>query len=170
MLDGLANAHPAFGRWNKQANTRAAANTLAWIMPPDIEELTQVFEKGRQYKDVPRISWPEMRVSVSAWNGRDPRYGASFSVRPGHFPDSRPFPNSVALSMNAASPGNAVADAIQAALEPLQEMAVPGRDLRDGELTGSPSSRRLAAEQDKTNRKHRCRLRRAPSRSACRLR
>jgi hypothetical protein len=32
--------------------------------------------------------------------------------------------------MNAASPGNAVADAIQA-LEPLQEMAVPGRDLRD---------------------------------------
>jgi hypothetical protein len=56
MLDGLANAHPAFGRWNKQANTRAAANTLAWIMPPDIEELTQVFEKGRQYKDVPRIS------------------------------------------------------------------------------------------------------------------
>ena len=51
MLEGLAKANPAFGRWNKKAKTRAAANRPAWAMPPDLTELTAVFEKGRRFKD-----------------------------------------------------------------------------------------------------------------------
>ncbi len=94
MLEGLADAHPAFARWNKQAKSRAAADKPAWAMPPDIDELITVFEKGRQYKEVPREPWPELGYSVAAWNGRDPPYGASLSLWPGAFASNRPFPNS----------------------------------------------------------------------------
>jgi hypothetical protein len=106
MLDGLAKAHPAFAHWSKKANTRAAANKPAWAMPPDTEELTAVFEKGRQYKDVPRIPWPEMGYRVSAWNGLDPPYGVSLSVRPGGYGDFPVFPNTIDLSLGRAGPGN----------------------------------------------------------------
>src|SRR5579864_8643543 len=76
MLEGLAKAHPAFAQWSKKANTRRAANTPAWTMPPDIAELTQVLKNGQQYKDEPREPWPEMGYSVSAWNGRERPHGA----------------------------------------------------------------------------------------------
>ena len=107
MLDGLAKTHPALAHWNKKANTRAAANKPAWTMPPDTEELTAVFENGRQYKDVPRDPWPEMGYSISAWNGRNRPYGASLSVRPGVYADWIPFPNTIDLRLNPAAPENA---------------------------------------------------------------
>jgi hypothetical protein len=107
MLAVLAAAHPAFARWNKLANSRAAANRPAWHMPPDTDELTAVFERGRQYRDIPREPWPELGYSVAAWNGMDPPCGASLSIRPGGYSDNRAFPNSVDLELNPASPGNA---------------------------------------------------------------
>lgn len=107
MLAGLAAAHPAFDRWNKLANSRAAADRSAWRMPPDTDELTAVFEGGRQYKDMPRKPWPELGYSVGAWNGMDPPCGASLSIRPGRYSDSRAFPNSVDLELNPTSPRNA---------------------------------------------------------------
>lgn len=106
MLDGLAKAHPAFSRWNKQANSRAAADKSAWVMPPDIDELTRVFDKGRQYKDRPRIPWPEIGYRVSAWNGIDPPYGASLSVAPGTYSEARSLPNTIDLKVNRAVPDN----------------------------------------------------------------
>lgn len=107
LLAGLATAHPAFARWNKQANSRAAANRPAWRMPPDTDELTAVFDKGRQYKDVPREPWPEMGYSVAAWNGLDPPHGASLSIRPGRYSDNRAFPNSVGMEFDQSTPANA---------------------------------------------------------------
>lgn len=106
MIDGLAKAHPAFALWKKKAHSRAAANKPAWSMPPDIDELMAVFEKGRQYKDIPRVPWPEMGYSVSAWNGRDSPYGASLTTRPGGYGAARPFPNTVDLKVNRARPDN----------------------------------------------------------------
>jgi hypothetical protein len=106
MLDGLAEAHSTFAQWNKQANSRAAANKSAWGMPPDIDELTKVFEKGRQFKDVSRAPWPEMGYSVSAWNGRDRPYGASLTLRPGTYADFSCFPNTIDLRLNRAGPDN----------------------------------------------------------------
>jgi len=76
-------------------------------MPPDVDELTAVFERGRRYKDVPREPWPEMGYLVAAWNGLDPPYGASLSVWPGGYSANRPFPNCVDLELNQATPGNA---------------------------------------------------------------
>jgi hypothetical protein len=107
MLEGFARAHPAFSQWNRKANSRAAANKPAWTMPPDIAELTAVFEKGRQFKDIPRTPWPEIGYRVSAWNGRDPPYGASLSVWPGSYGASRSLPNRVDLSLKRAGPDNA---------------------------------------------------------------
>jgi hypothetical protein len=101
-LEGLANAHSAFARWNKLAKSRAAANKPAWSMPPEIDELADVFERGRQYRDIPRDPWPEMGYSVYAWNGLSPPYGASLSVRAGLFADDRAFPNSVDLDVDPA--------------------------------------------------------------------
>ncbi len=66
MLEGLAKAHRAFARWNKQAYPRAAANQPPWTMPPDVEELTRVFEKGRQYKDAPQGPGNADLISVTA--------------------------------------------------------------------------------------------------------
>lgn len=107
MLEGLAKAHPAFSQWNKQANSRAAANKPAWAMPPDLDELTMVFQKGRQYKDRPRTLWPEIGYRLSAWNGRDPPYGTSLSVTPGSYVESRSLPNTIDLSLDRASLDNA---------------------------------------------------------------
>jgi hypothetical protein len=106
MLAGLAAAHPALVRWNKKAWSRTAANKPAWMMPPDVDELTNVFERGRIHKDVPHEPWPEMGYSVSAWNGRERPYGASLTVRPGGYIVSRRLPNTVDLVLNPAAPGN----------------------------------------------------------------
>jgi hypothetical protein len=106
LLQGLAAAHPAFSDWRKQAKTRAGANRTAWSMPPDVEELTAVFEKGRQYRDVPRDPWPELGYEAAAWNGRDRPYGASLVVRPGGYTESPIFPNTIDLTLNPAGPHN----------------------------------------------------------------
>lgn len=106
MLRGLVRAHPAFVHWNRKADTRAAAQEPAWAMPPDIDELTAIFETGRQYKDVPQEAWPEMGYFVSAWNGQEPPYGISLSVRPGKYFDWIIFPNTVEFTMNRATAGN----------------------------------------------------------------
>jgi hypothetical protein len=107
MLGKLVVAHPAFARWNRKAKTRAAANRPAWAMPPDIDELTVVFEKGRQYKDVPREPWPEMGYRVSAWNGLDGPDGASLSVHAGTYADYSVYPNTVDLVLKPAGIDNA---------------------------------------------------------------
>jgi hypothetical protein len=107
MLEGLAKAHPAFSRWNKQAYSRAAANKPAWAMPPDIGELTQVFERGRVHKDVPRVPWPGMGFHVSAWNGRDPPHSAVLRINAGADADLRSVPNTVDLRLKRAGPDNA---------------------------------------------------------------
>jgi Immunity protein 52 len=106
MLEGLVKAHSAFSHWNKQAYSQAAANKPAWHMPPHIDELTTVFEKGRQYKDRPRVLWPEMGYSVSAWNGIERPHGATLRIRSGGFTSSRFFPNTVDLKVNRAGPDN----------------------------------------------------------------
>jgi hypothetical protein len=135
MLEGFAKTHRAFSYWNRKAHSRAAANRPAWAMPPDIHELTQVFEKGRVHKDSPRIPWPGMGFHVSAWNGRDPPYGASLSVRVGADTDLRSIPNTVDLRFNRAGPDNGDlinADTLRPALlsvaiawEPDYAVAVP---------------------------------------------
>jgi hypothetical protein len=53
MFTGLAEAHSAFAHWNRKANSRAAANKPFCAMPPKLEELTRIFEKGRHFKDDP---------------------------------------------------------------------------------------------------------------------
>jgi hypothetical protein len=106
MLEGFEKTHRAFSHWNRKAHSRAAANRPAWAMPPDIDELTQVFEKGRIHKDVPRVPWPGMGFHVSAWNGRDPPYGASLSVWAGADTELRSIPNTVDLSLKRAGPDN----------------------------------------------------------------
>jgi immunity protein 52 of polymorphic toxin system len=117
MLEGLAKVHPAFAHWRKKAKSRAAANEPAWTMPPNIDELAEVFERGRQYKDIPREPWPELGYSVSAWNGLDRPYAASLVVRAGTYADWIPFPNTVDLRLPPASPDNADLTSI-AALKP----------------------------------------------------
>jgi hypothetical protein len=47
MLEGLAAANPAFGRWNRGAHSREAATAPWCSMPPRIAELTRIFERGR---------------------------------------------------------------------------------------------------------------------------
>jgi hypothetical protein len=106
MFTDLAEAHPAFARWNRTANSRAAANKPFCAMPPKLEELTEIFEKGRHLKDDPPDPWPEMGYSVHAWNGRDDVCGVSLDVHAGSYSLQRPEPNSVFMEFDGAQPGN----------------------------------------------------------------
>lgn len=56
---GPCGVHRAFALWNRKAYSCAAADKLFCAMPPRIEELTDIFAKGRRYKDIPRKPWPE---------------------------------------------------------------------------------------------------------------
>src|SRR6185437_12661042 len=103
MLGDLATLHPAFANWNKKARTRAAANQPAWTVPPDVDDLTTVFERGRQFTDAPRKPWPEMGYRVSAWNGRDGPDGASLSVHAGTYETYSAHANTVSIAFNLAS-------------------------------------------------------------------
>jgi Immunity protein 52 len=105
-LEGLAEVHPRFARWNKKARLRAAANKAFCTMPPKIEELDEIFAKGRRYKDVPPEPWPQMGYSVSAWNGRDGLCGVSWSLDAGCFGLHLPEPNDIFMQLGSAQPGN----------------------------------------------------------------
>jgi hypothetical protein len=104
MFTNLAETHPAFAHWNRKANSRAAANKPFCAMPPNLEELTGIFEKGRHFKDDPPDPWPEMGYSVHAWNGRDDACGVSLSVHAGSY--GHPEPNSVYIQIRSVQSGN----------------------------------------------------------------
>lgn len=105
MFTGLAAIHPAFTRWNRGGRSRASANRPFCAMPPNLEELTGIFEKGLAHKDVPRDPWPEMGYSVSAWNGRDDARVVLLRVHAGAY-NNHPEPNSVSMQLPPAQPGN----------------------------------------------------------------
>jgi hypothetical protein len=85
MFSGLAEVHRAFALWNRKAYSRAAADKLFCAMPPRIEELMDIFAKGRRYKDIPREPWPERGYSITAWNGRDGPCGVSVNINAGSY-------------------------------------------------------------------------------------
>lgn len=108
MLDRLARINPAFARWNKQAMTRAKANVPFCVMPPQIDELATVFERGIFRKDVPpRQPWPELGFSLSAWNGRNDSHGLSFRVHAGAYASHLPCPNELELHLPHRNDENA---------------------------------------------------------------
>jgi hypothetical protein len=72
-------------------------------MPPDPDELTQVFKRGLRHKDVPHKPWPELGFLVSAWNGLDPPDGASLAVWSGAYTAHMTFPNRVEMAVDSES-------------------------------------------------------------------
>lgn len=106
-LDGLANAHRAFVRWNTKATSRTAASRPAWEMPPSPEELTQVFDDNKRCKDATREPWPEMGYAVTAWNGLDRPYAASLAAWTGVYGDWIALPNHVDLGLSPVAAENA---------------------------------------------------------------
>jgi hypothetical protein len=107
MFTDLALIHPLFAHWNRTANSRAAADKPFCGMPPNVEELTRVFEKGRHFKDDPPDPWPEMGYSVHAWNGRDDACGVSLDVHAGSYGDGDSIDsNSIFMEFDGAQPDN----------------------------------------------------------------
>lgn len=106
MLTGLAAVHPIFAHWNKKAYTRAGANKPFCAMPPRVEELTRLFEKGKNYKDEPREPMLDLGYRVYAWNGLDDDRATSFTVKAGAYTTSTAFPNRVSLGMPSPQIGN----------------------------------------------------------------
>jgi hypothetical protein len=122
MLENLAAVHPVLSRWNKQAMTRKAANAPFCAMPPRLDELTRIFEKGRHYRDHPREPMLDMGFSISAWNGHDDDYGVSLAVHAGAYTDRPPDPNNVRLDLH--HPTAADADFINASVLKKMNLAV----------------------------------------------
>jgi hypothetical protein len=95
MLSGLVLLHPAFGRWNQQGYTEAEWSVPFCAMPPNIDELKSIFEKGRHYKDITHELMPEAGFSASAWNGREGPLGVSMRLDVGSYWDRPDFPNQI---------------------------------------------------------------------------
>jgi hypothetical protein len=106
MFTDLAETHSAFARWNRGGRSRATANKPFCMMPPNIDELTQIFEKRLAHKDDPPDPWPEMGYSVSAWNGRDDTRGILLIAHTGCYTDHIPEPNNVFMQIPVVQSGN----------------------------------------------------------------
>lgn len=107
MLRSLAAIHPTFARWYKQAHARAEANEAFCAMPPQIDELTEIFEKGRHYKDISHELMPTLGYSISAWNGIDSPCDVALHAHAGDYGGLGIFPNQLELNLPALRDGNA---------------------------------------------------------------
>jgi hypothetical protein len=109
MLTNLAALHSAFARWYEQAWTLEEAFVPLCKMPPQINELTEVFDKGRHFTDVSNELMADLGYSVGAWNGVDGPDGVSMSLGVGSYTEQRPFPNEVGITVHglgALEPGS----------------------------------------------------------------
>src|SRR5580704_10778487 len=95
MLEGLAAAHRDLARWNKQAETRAAADEPLFRYPPVLPDLEALFESGKFFKSGSGELCPKLGYSIGAWNGLDSPRSMSLSVRAGAYTDRNSQPNSV---------------------------------------------------------------------------
>ena len=71
MFEDLRAIHPDFARWYHKGYRPSEWNRPLCSIPPRLDELTAIFEKGKHYKDVPREPMPELGFSFSTWNGRN---------------------------------------------------------------------------------------------------
>ncbi len=99
MIARLAEIDPCFAQWCKQANRRSAAYKPFCRMPPDLAELTRIFDRNRERYESPPVVWPELGFSIGAWNGLEHRHAASFTLAAGEYDSSREFPNHIFLSL-----------------------------------------------------------------------
>jgi hypothetical protein len=102
MLIAFAPLHPAFARWNRKANSRAAANRPFCAMPPDIDDLARTFAKNPVHPGSPRSGY-----SAYAWNGKNSPYGLSISVDAGDDSSFYLFPNNVTIILSPRDAANA---------------------------------------------------------------
>lgn len=101
-LAALALLHPAFSRWNRRADTRAAANRPFCSMPPRLDELTRIFERNMCSTDVPGAGY-----HLSAWNGLNGPCGSSFRLNAGSDSRYSVFPNKFEVRFQPSAPANA---------------------------------------------------------------
>ena len=113
MFEGLAATNSAFAHWYRKAMILAKSYKPFCAMPPQIDELAAIVQKGQHRKDVPPNPWPELGFSVYAWNGIKGERGLSFRVHAGAYGDRRVFPNIVTIDVHPYSSENA--DLISAA-------------------------------------------------------
>jgi hypothetical protein len=106
MLSGLAALHPAFGHWNQQGYTEVEWSKPFCAMPPNVDSLTAMFERGRHYTDATHQLMPQLGYSLSAWNGDEGADGVSMRLAVGAYGDRRDFPNMIDLEFERLSPAN----------------------------------------------------------------
>lgn len=106
-FEDLVVANSAFSQWYRKADKLADAFRPFCAMPPQIEELAKIFQKGQHRKDVPPDPWPELGYSVYAWNGISDARGLWFHAHVGSYDDSRVFPNIMTIDVRSYSPENA---------------------------------------------------------------
>lgn len=75
LLADLSAIDDCFSTWLKTGSSRKAALRPAWQMPPDIDELTRVFEKANHRDLAGKIT----DMAFGAWNGREDDKPASLS-------------------------------------------------------------------------------------------
>jgi hypothetical protein len=82
MLRRLAILHPVFGRWRRQAGSKAAAQRPFCSMPPVAAELRDIIAKAGEHHITGR-PLPELGYWLSAWNELDKDHGLFFHAKVG---------------------------------------------------------------------------------------
>ena len=82
MLRRLVRLHPVFGRWRRQASSKAAAQRPFCSMPPEAKELRDIIANAGKHHVTGR-PLPELGYRFSAWNELDEDHGLFFNAKVG---------------------------------------------------------------------------------------
>lgn len=145
MFAALAEVHPAFAQWVKSRSRRSGAIKLKFSMPPRVEELVKLLEKGRLFKDgLPRLVEHGGYI-IGGWNGICRSQAVSFFMLVGGTSENSEVSNNIMFGMPARDAGNAdllnlptlrrVVASIVAAWQP-DTVSVGPSDYRKFEQTG----------------------------------
>jgi hypothetical protein len=105
MFRRLARLHPIFGRWRRQANSKAAAQRPFCSMPPDARELRNIIAKAGESHITGR-PLPELGYRFGAWNELDEDHGLFFHAKVGEKRDGVGDFNSIFFQLGRESSAN----------------------------------------------------------------
>jgi hypothetical protein len=105
MLKALESLDPVFAQWFTDAERVGDGAVPAKPLRTGADDITRFFEQGKCRKDTGAL-WPELGCSVMAWNGIDGPKTLAFFAQPGHYSDTRDFPNSVDFEIQPRAAGN----------------------------------------------------------------
>lgn len=105
MFLRLATLHPVFGRWRRQASSKAAAQHTFCSMPPNANELRDIIARTGE-RDVNGRPLPQLGYRFYAWNELDKDHSLFFRAEVGEQRDGVGDFNNIFFQLGQPTPTN----------------------------------------------------------------